>query len=137
MHESIQFVKHLVYAIILLMLVDALYLLSTKNLILSTTKRITGGNSYTKRYYSAIIVYIGIAIALLVLVMPKISHGNWYQRLKDSLIWGGLFGMCSYAIFDFTMHFMFNDWTLQLALMDTIWGGLLCTIVAFLMSYLV
>ena len=119
------------------MLVDALYLLSTKNLILSTTKRITGGNGYTKRYYSAIIVYIGIAIALLVLVMPKISHGGWYQRLQDSLIWGGLFGVCSYAIFDFTMHFMFNDWTLKLALMDTIWGGVLCTIVAFLMSYLV
>jgi uncharacterized membrane protein len=55
--------------------------------------------------------------------------------MRDSLMYGGLFGLVSYSIFDFTNHFMFEGWDIYVALMDAIWGGVLCSIVSFIISY--
>ena len=83
-------------------------------------------------------VYVALAFGLLVLVIPRISTNkdtNVKQRIMDSIMYGGAFGLASYATFDFTMHFMFEKWDLGVSIMDSIWGGVLCSIVAFIISY--
>ena len=123
--------------IIIFIVVDAPYLYLNLDLYKKTTLAISG-KGYTNRYYSALIVYIALAFGLLVLVIPRISTNkdtNVKQRIMDSIMYGGAFGLASYATFDFTMHFMFEKWDLGVSIMDSIWGGVLCSIVAFIISY--
>jgi len=123
--------------IIIFIVVDAPYLYLNLDLYKKTTLAISG-KGYTNRYYSALIVYVALAFGLLVLVIPRISTNkdtNVKQRIMDSIMYGGAFGLASYATFDFTMHFMFEKWDLGVSIMDSIWGGVLCSIVSFIISY--
>lgn len=109
----------------LFILVDSPYLYYNLN----TYKNITHSISkkpYTSRYYSIALVYIALSTGLLLLVLPKIQKQYW---LRDSIIYGGGFGVASYAVFDFTAHFMFEGWSLKTSIIDTLWGGVLCSIV--------
>jgi len=123
--------------IIIFIVVDAPYLYLNLDLYKKTTLAISG-KGYTNRYYSALIVYIALAFGLLVLVIPRISTNkdtSIKQRVLESIMYGGAFGVASYATFDFTMHFMFEKWDLGVSIMDSIWGGVLCSIVSFIISY--
>jgi uncharacterized membrane protein len=125
-------IKVFVLLFIILIACDAPYLAICKNLYANATKKISG-REYAFRIYSGIIVYIALALGLIVLVLPRINtKGTMIEILRDCAMFGGVFVIVSYATFDFTMHFMFDDWTLALSLLDTFWGGLLCTLVSFL-----
>ena len=130
----------LVYLIcvIAFMVVDAPYLYLNYNLYKKRTLAISG-KDYTKRYYSAVVVYLALALGILVLVLPRMSissNTSLTSRVKNALYYGGVFGLASYATFDFTMHFMFEGWDLSVSIMDSIWGSILCSIIAFIISYL-
>jgi len=123
--------------IIIFIVVDAPYLYLNMDLYKKKTLAISN-KGYTNRYYSAVMVYVALAFGLLVLVIPRINTNkdtNVKQRIMDSIMYGGAFGLASYATFDFTMHFMFEKWDLGVSIMDSIWGGVLCSIVAFIISY--
>jgi len=117
-------------------ILDAPYLYITKNLYAKHTQTISG-KSFTKRYYSAIVVYLALALGLLVLVLPHIRKDKLSNTVKDSILYGGVFGLTSYATFDFTMHFMFEDWDLGVSIMDSIWGGVLCSLVSIVITIVI
>ena len=131
--------KYILYfvCILIFIIVDAPYLMLNEQLYKNITFDISG-KPYTKRYYSAFIVYFALALGIIGLVLPQIRSSNvsLQTRIKDSLYYGGIFGLASYATFDFTMHFMFDKWNLSVSIMDSIWGSLLCSIVTFICSYL-
>ena len=56
--------------------------------------------------------------------------------VKDSIMYGGIFGLVAYATFDFTNHFMFEGWPLSVSIMDTVWGTVLSTLVTIIYCYL-
>jgi uncharacterized membrane protein len=122
--------------IIVSIIVDIPYLYLNFNLFNKKTRAISGKPYPNNRLYSALLVYIAIALGLVVFVLPKIDTSKSLSiRMRDSLMYGGLFGLVSYSIFDFTNHFMFEGWDIYVALMDAIWGGVLCSIVSFIISY--
>ena len=130
----------LVYLIcvIAFMVVDAPYLYLNYSLYKKRTTAISG-KDYTKRYYSAVVVYLALALGIIVLVLPRMaisSNTSLTSRVKNAVYYGGVFGLASYATFDFTMHFMFEGWDLSVSIMDSIWGSILCSIIAFIISYL-
>ncbi len=121
---------------ILTFIVDLPYLYLNYNLFKKKTMGISGKPYPNNRMYSAVLVYIAIAVGLIVFVIPKIDTSKTLSiRIEDSLLYGGLFGVVSYSIFDFTNHFMFEGWDIYVSMMDAIWGGLLCAIVSFIISY--
>jgi uncharacterized membrane protein len=125
--------------IILFMCVDAPFLYLNADMYKKTTLSISKDKDYTKRYYSAVIVYLALSLGLIVLALPRIrksSNTPLKERILDSLLYGGVYGLTTYATFDFTMHFMFDKWDLGVSIMDSIWGGVLCSIVLFIISYL-
>ena len=128
--------QQLIRSIITLILVDLPYLAINKDLYTAKTKSISG-RGFTNRYYSVLLVYLALGLGITFLAVPHIRTSNGTQKLiLDSLRWGGLFGIVSYATFDFTTHFMFEGWDLGTSLMDTIWGGVLCSIVAGIVAYI-
>lgn len=128
---------YLKYFLIILIFIalDAPYLYINRNIYEKQTKAISG-KLFTKRYYSAFILYMLLALGISVLVLPNIRKDKLSNTIKDAIIYGGTFGLASYATFDFTMHFMFESWTLGLTIMDTIWGAVLCSLVSIIITIL-
>ena len=125
-----------ILCMILSFVVDLPYLYINADLFKKKTMEISGKDYPKNRLYSAVLVYVAIALGIMVFVLPKIDTTKTTMiRLNDSLLYGGLFGMVSYAIFDFTTHFMYEGWSIYVSIMDTLWGGLLCAIVSFIISY--
>jgi uncharacterized membrane protein len=121
--------------ILAFIVIDAPYLYLNSKLYTDITRSISG-KTFTTRYYSALIVYLALALGVFVLVLPKIRKDTTRNMLYDSLLYGGVLGIVSYATFDFTAHFMFDGWTLGVSIMDTIWGATLCSLVSFITVYL-
>ena len=120
--------------IVLLMVIDAPYLYTNSKMYEKKTIAVSG-KTFTKRYYSAVIVYLALALGIVFLALPRMRKDTIKNRVTDAIMYGGVFGLASYATFDFTMHFMFEDWDLGVSIMDSVWGGILCSIVAFVASY--
>ena len=124
--------------IVTFMLIDEPYLYINADLYKKITNSISG-KDYTKRYYSAVLVYVALALGIIVLVLPRLNinaNTTLQSRINNSILYGGIFGLASYATFDFTMHFMFDKWNLSVSIMDSLWGGILCALVTFIISYL-
>ena len=127
-----------IICIIIFICIDAPYLYLNADLYKKKTNAISGKN-YTKRYYSAVLVYMALALGIVVLALPRMNinaNTSIKNRITNAILYGGIFGLASYATFDFTMHFMFDGWDLSVSIMDSLWGGILCSIVTFIISYL-
>jgi uncharacterized membrane protein len=127
-----------IICIIIFICIDAPYLYLNANLYKKKTHAISG-KDYTKRYYSAVLVYMALALGIVVLSLPRMNinaNTSIKNRIINAILYGGIFGLASYATFDFTMHFMFDGWDLSVSIMDSLWGGILCSIVTFIISYL-
>ena len=69
------------------------------------------------KYKSAALVYILMVIAMQKYVITSQSHLNAF-----------LLGIIIYGVFDFTNMAIFNKYELKIAILDTLWGGILFTI---------
>lgn len=85
----------------------------------------------TVRPFSALIAYIAIIAPIILFSLPNIRPEH---RLADSLFYGGVLGMIIYGMFSFTNHALIQGWSTRVAVMDTIWGFMLYTIVTYLVS---
>jgi uncharacterized membrane protein len=71
------------------------------------------------RLAPAIFFYAIYAAGLtLFAVMPGMAEGGW----RKTLIWGGLFGLFTYATYDLTNLATLKTWSLRLSLIDIAWG---------------
>ena len=99
--------------ILLFIAVDSIWLIGGSSLSSKMVQDIQG-SPITIRFVPAVLVYV--ALAYLVSI-PKTS--------KEAF----LLGLSTYAIYDFTNYAILKNYSLQFALMDTVWGGILMTIV--------
>ena len=72
------------------------------------------------RIIPALIVYIALAYLA---ILPK--------NTKDAF----LLGLCTYAVYDFTNYATLKNYSLQFAIMDSLWGGVLFVIMYKLLKY--
>ena len=75
--------------------------------------------------------YVLLIIGLNLFVLPNIRADN---RLRDSLTYGLLFGIVVYGVFECTSGVLFTDWMDSLFIVDTLWGGVLFFLAAYLGS---
>jgi uncharacterized membrane protein len=78
---------------------------------------------------AAIIFYLIFIVGILFFaVVPALEKGSWTR----AIIWGGLFGFFTYATYDLTNLATVKDWPLKVAVVDIIWGIILCSCVSVL-----
>ena len=82
------------------------------------------------RYLGGFIAYILMFIGFLVFVYPNVKDS--INPLKDSLYYGGLYGLTVYGIYNGTNYFTFEDWDKKTVLVDSLWGATLYTSIAFI-----
>lgn len=72
--------------------------------------------------WAALLVYIAIPVGIMCFVLPRISADN---LVGSALLWGALYGVVVYTVYDMTNYSLVRDWPLRVALIDICWGGLL------------
>ncbi len=77
----------------------------------------------------AFLDYFLIVVGLIVFVLPK-AAGNPHQ----ALIWGALFGLIAYGVYDLTNLATLADWTIKMTIVDMFWGATVCGLVSFLVT---
>jgi len=110
----------LLKALLTISILDYIYLKSSSNIFYKLVNKIQ--NSKLKlRIYPTIIVYILIFLMWIIFIYNQKDKFTF----KENIFRAFLLGMCTYGIYDFTNMAIFKDWTINVALMDTIWGGVL------------
>lgn len=80
-------------------------------------------------WFAAIIFYL-IFIAGLVtfVIIPAVEKHSWVH----AILFGGLFGLITYATYDLTNLATLKDWPLLVTVVDLIWGMVLASSISVL-----
>ena len=112
--------KQFAVAMILFVVVDAVWLLTVGQLALSMTEAIQG-SPVTFRWGAGFVVYVALGYLI-------------YQT--DTVLEAGLMGTAVYAVYDFTNYMILKKYDGRLAVADSLWGGVLFAIVKGILSLL-
>ena len=74
------------------------------------------------RLIPAILCYVFLIFSLQYFVISK----------KGNLIDAFILGICIYAVFELTNYATINKWPLKLVIIDSLWGGILFSLTAFI-----
>lgn len=99
---------------VILLLLDAIYLSVFGGQFTKMIKSIQGSD-VVLRYGSAIVCYVIIVYMInYFIIIPK-------RSIMDAFI----LGACTYGVFDTVNYAVFKKYKLNLAVVDTLWGGTL------------
>lgn len=91
------------------------------------------GDALTPLWWAAIVVYVLIPLGIVLFALPRVSGEQW---LLSSLLWGFLFGVVLYGVYDFTNLATLAQWPLRLTFADIAWGGVLCSIMTAFAAFM-
>lgn len=120
-----QIMKIIILAI-LFILVDYFYLSSVSSYFNDQVKLVQG-SKIKMRLEGAILCYILLVFGLWYFVLQ-----HKYQNINDALIKAFILGLVIYGVYETTNYAILNNWKLETVLLDSIWGGILFTIVTFI-----
>ncbi len=83
------------------------------------------GKSIEPRLGSALGVYLALPGGVVLFALPQVDPAN---LLATALLWGALFGVTVYTVYDLTNRATLRRWPIKLVLVDIAWGGVLCAI---------
>ena len=101
--------------IVILLVLDAIYLYSTRSMSGAMILRMQGAAKTPLRIVGIVFVYACIA-SLYYVFIEKDKRGP-----GDAF----LLGFCVYGIYDGTNYAIFKNYPIPFAVMDTVWGGVL------------
>tara|TARA_B110000483_G_scaffold226283_1_gene286771 strand:+ start:47 stop:466 length:420 start_codon:yes stop_codon:yes gene_type:complete len=137
MENYIKYIVTIIYIIIAEFI--WIYLLNAKNYAY-VTKLVQKTEMKINIYY-AIIAYIIVFLSIFVLAIP---YSNIYINKKDkkikiilkSLYYSGIVGFFIYSIYNFTSISIYENYTLNIAIKDTLWGTFLYATACTIFNYL-
>jgi uncharacterized membrane protein len=83
--------------------------------------------------WAALVVYIAIPLGIVLFVLPRISADN---LVASALLWGALYGVVVYTIYEMTNYCLLRDWPLRIVWIDICWGAVLNGIGALAAGFL-
>ena len=82
---------------------------------------------------------VRIVPAIMIYILLPYAVYIWAVQGKQSIMHaasnGALVGLIMYGFYDLTNYATFTNWTLEMALTDTLWGVIVCTIGAAIGFY--
>jgi len=57
------------------------------------------------------------------------------KSIKESAVYGALYGFCLYGVYEFTNYAIIKTWSLSMLFVDILWGTVLCSITAVFLRY--
>ena len=81
------------------------------------------GRAIQPRLGSAFGVYLALPGGVVLFALPQVDPAN---LLATALLWGALFGVTVYSVYDLTNRATLRRWPVKLVVLDIAWGGLIC-----------
>jgi uncharacterized membrane protein len=82
---------------------------------------------------ASILVWMLIVLGLILFVLPRIPRTG---TGIEGVLWGGLFGLVVYGVYDLTNYALLKDWRLSMTIVDMLWGMAACGISGFVVGHL-
>jgi uncharacterized membrane protein len=119
-----------VIGIIMFIIIDIFYLMSVSKYFTNMTKNIRLRKDYL--LIPIFFIYIILFSTLHHFVLKNINFDKItnYAYILPQLLNAFFLGFSIYSIYELTNYALFKKWTFHMVLMDSIWGGILCTIVS-------
>lgn len=113
-----------------LLVLDAIWIginMNRYSTMVSTIQR----SVLTINAFAAFIAYLFIYGLIVFSIVPQLN------KFEKTTIWdcikiSGIVGICVYGIYNFTNLALYKDYYVSIAIADTIWGGVLFTLVAII-----
>lgn len=83
--------------------------------------------------WAAVVVYLAIPLGIVLFVLPRVAGDS---PAGSALLWGALYGIVVYTVYDMTNYSLVRDWPLRVAGIDICWGGVLNAIGALAAAWL-
>ena len=115
--------KNILISTILFIIIDSIYLTLTSPIFNKVVKNIQGNNIKLK-LDGAIYAYICIVLIFNYFIIYK----------KGKLLDAFMLGFLTYGIFEGTNRAIFSNWTINVMLIDSLWGGILFSLVFIIMK---
>ena len=116
------------FAILLsLLLIDSVYLSIIGEKFMGMIRQIQGAQVEFRKW-PAVICYILLSLAILVFIETPIRRNLGYAFLLGIIIYG---------VYETTSYALIKKWELSIAVMDTVWGGILFVLATILSRFLV
>ena len=80
---------------------------------------------------AALLAYILMIIGFIFIIVPMLNK-NSPNKVTQAVTKGGLFGFLVYGIFNATNYAMFQNYSLKVAIIDTLWGTFIYSFITFL-----
>jgi uncharacterized membrane protein len=74
-------------------------------------------------YWAAGLVYLLLPLGIVLFALPRVDPAN---PAASSLLWGGLFGLVVYGVYDMTNMATLENWPVRMIWVDICWGCFLC-----------
>lgn len=87
------------------------------------------------KYGQVIITYMFVILLFINIIVPKLKITASDKSLISCFRDSGLIGLCTYGIYNFTNFAVFERYTWKVAILDTLWGGILFTLIAYLLNF--
>jgi uncharacterized membrane protein len=99
---------------IIILFLDALFILLSKDLFHNQILKIQNSNLQLK-YIGAILAYVFVIFILYWFIIKE------KKNIKDAFI----LGICAYGIYEYTNFALLKNWDFKTTIIDTLWGGTL------------
>jgi uncharacterized membrane protein len=94
--------------------------------------RVQCGKPMRVKIDGAVLAYVFLATVMIVFLPPLVKNTD--RSLLALFKTAGLMGACIYGIYNFTNLATLTDYSLKAAMIDTLWGTTLFTIVGWLIA---
>lgn len=119
------FIKYLVI-LILVLLIDLCYLSIVQSTMLKVIKNIQNKPLKIKWTYF-ILCYLIISFTIYYFVIKE----------RKSILYSFILGFCIYGIYETTNMTILTNWKQNVVILDTIWGGVLFSLVNYIYNYII
>lgn len=116
-----------IYTIIYIFILEFIwiYLINSNNYVFIT--EVIQKKKFELNIKYTIIVYIILLASIFILAIPFTSSkikkkDSTKKSIFKSLFYGGIVGFFIYGIYNFTSLSIYKDYSLNIAIMDTLWG---------------
>lgn len=82
---------------------------------------------------AAILVWALVLVGIIAFVLPRIPSDSIPLH---GLLWGALFGLVTYGIYDLTNFALLEKWTLTMTVVDMAWGSVICGLTSVVVGFL-
>jgi uncharacterized membrane protein len=91
------------------------------------------GDALNPIWWAVMAVYLILPLGIIWFVLPRVSDTS---PLLSAALWGLVFGVITYGIYDLTNYATLDKWSLRYVVVDIAWGGTICGLATITVSTL-